>query len=83
MLDSTDRKLLAFLQTNAQATAQELGETLAMSASQASRRRQRLEASGILTGLTARLDPRKIGLTVQAFVQVEMSTHSKSAAESC
>jgi len=81
MLDSTDIRLLSFLQQNASATAQELGDALAMSASQASRRRQRLEAEGIITGLTARLDPAKLGLTVQAFVQVEMATHSRSAAE--
>ena len=81
MLDSTDIRLLSFLQQNASATAQELGDALAMSASQASRRRQRLEAEGIITGLTARLDPAKLGLTVQAFVQVEMATHSRSASE--
>jgi DNA-binding Lrp family transcriptional regulator len=81
MLDSTDVRLLSYLQQNANATAQELGDALAMSASQASRRRQRLEADGIITGLTARLDPAKLGLTVQAFVQVEMATHSRSAAQ--
>ncbi len=80
MLDSTDKKLLAYLQRNAQATAQELGDTLAMSPSQASRRRQRLEADGMITAITARLDPAKLGLTVQAFIQVEMAIHSKSAA---
>ncbi|HIP22059.1 MAG TPA: Lrp/AsnC family transcriptional regulator, partial [Rhodobacteraceae bacterium] len=43
MLDTTDAKLLKSLQENAQLTAQELGEILHLSASQASRRRQRLE----------------------------------------
>ncbi len=76
MLDSTDIRLLAALQTNAQVTAQELGETLNLSASQAGRRRQRLEAEGYITGYTAQLNPRLLGLSVQAFVQVSMSGHS-------
>ena len=34
----------------------------------------------MITAITARLDPAKLGLTVQAFIQVEMAIHSKSAA---
>ena len=48
MLDETDCRLLAALQRDGQATAQELGAALNLSASQAGRRRQRLEAEGRL-----------------------------------
>ena len=75
MLDETDTRLLAALQTDAHLTAQELGEMLNLSPSQAGRRRQRLEAEGFITGYAARLDAQKIGLSVQAFVQVQLSTH--------
>ena len=44
MLNSTDTRLLAALQKDAHLTAQELGEMLNLSASQAGRRRQRLES---------------------------------------
>ena len=76
MLDSTDLKLLAALQQDAQATAQELSDILHLSASQISRRKARLEADGYVTGYVARLNADKLGLAVQAFVQVSMSGHT-------
>jgi DNA-binding Lrp family transcriptional regulator len=75
MLDDIDTRLLAALQKDAHLTAQELGEHLNLSASQAGRRRQRLEENGIIQGYTARLDPVKLGLNVQGFVQVHLGTH--------
>lgn len=81
-LDETDCRLLAALQQDAHLTAQELGERLNLSASQAGRRRQRLEAEGYITGYAAKLDAGKLGLDVQAFVQVQMATHAPEAAKS-
>lgn len=75
MLDSTDLRLLSALQDDAHLTAQELSDTLHLSASQVGRRRQRLEAEGYIEGYTARLDPVRLGLNVQGFVQVHLSTH--------
>ncbi|MEL7090367.1 MAG: Lrp/AsnC family transcriptional regulator [Pseudomonadota bacterium] len=82
MLDPTDTRLLAALQSDAQATSQELGDRLGLSASQISRRRQRLETDGYITGYRARLDAGKLGLTVQAFVQVHLGTHGRETAAS-
>lgn len=75
MLDSIDTRLLAALQKNAHLTAQQLGEMLNLSPSQAGRRRQRLEGDGYIQGYAARLDPVRLGLTVQGFVQVQLVTH--------
>lgn len=80
MLDETDKTLLALIQQNATLTAQELGLRLNLSPSQAGRRRQRLEAEGYVKGYTARLDPRRLGLSVQAFVQVQLATHGPETA---
>lgn len=74
-LDETDKRLLASLQSNAHLTAQELGETLNLSPSQAGRRRQRLESEGYIQNYTAQLDPQKLELMVQGFVQVHLGTH--------
>lgn len=82
MLDSTDMRLLAALQVDAQASAHELGEKLGLSASQIGRRRQRLESEGYITGYRARLDASRLGLTVQAFVQVHLGTHGRENAAS-
>ncbi|KZY45289.1 AsnC family transcriptional regulator [Roseovarius sp. HI0049] len=75
MLDETDIRLLSALQKNAQLTAQDLGAELGLSPSQAGRRRQRLETSGLIRGYSAKLDPVQLGLAIQAFVQVELSSH--------
>ncbi len=80
MIDDLDARLLAVLQRNAQATAQELGDALRLSPSQAGRRRLRLEAAGTIRGYTARIDPAALGLTVQAFIQVQMATQAPDAA---
>jgi len=82
MLDQTDTKLLSALQKNAQLTAQELGELLNLSPSQAGRRRQRLEAEGYIRNYAAQLDPERLGLFVQGFVQVQLSTHDPDQAKS-
>ena len=46
------------------------------------RRRQRLESEGYIVGYSARLDPSRVGLTVQAFVQVQMVNHAADTAKS-
>ena len=74
-LDETDGRLLAALQKNAHLTAQELGERLHLSPSQAGRRRQRLETEGYIQGYTAKLNPERLGLSVQGFIQVHLGTH--------
>ncbi len=79
-LDSTDSRLLAALQKDALLTSQQLGEILNLSPSQAARRRQRLEARGYIRRCRAVLDPARIGLAVQAFIQVQMAQHSNEAA---
>jgi DNA-binding Lrp family transcriptional regulator len=75
-LSETDKSLLTALQADARLTTQELGDKLNLSPSQVGRRRQRLEELGLIEGYRARLSPARLGLTVQAFVQVQMATHA-------
>ena len=77
MLDPLTKTFSA-LQNDAQLTAQQLGEMLNLSTSQAGRRRQRLEAEGYILGYAARLDPTKLGFMFKAFVQVHLGTHGTS-----
>lgn len=74
-LDPNDIALLAHLQKHGTATAQDLGAALNLSASQAGRRRQRLEEAGVIQSYRARLDPARLGLHVQAFIQVQLARH--------
>ncbi|RKE95820.1 AsnC family transcriptional regulator [Sulfitobacter guttiformis] len=75
MLDEIDKRLLNALQQDAHLTAHQLAETLNLSPSQIGRRRQKLEADGVIRSYTAQLDPRRLGLSVQGFVQVHLGTH--------
>ncbi len=82
MPDETDSRLLRAVQRNAHLTTQDLGEMLALSPSQAGRRRQFLENGGYITGYRASVDPEKLGLTVEAFIQVSMDGHTRANAQS-
>ncbi|MBO9421806.1 Lrp/AsnC family transcriptional regulator [Labrenzia sp. R4_2] len=79
-LDSFDVKLLAALQENSAATNAEIGETIGLSASQVSRRRQKLEDNGIIRRYRAALDPEALGFAVTAFVGVTLGAHSRENA---
>ena len=82
MIDQTDSRLMKALQENAHLTSFELGAILHLSASQAGRRRQRLEAGGYIKDYRAKLNPRKLGLLVEAFIQITTATHDpKTASE--
>ncbi len=82
MLDATDTKLLRLLQRDASLTAQQLGDALHLSASQAGRRRAQLEQAGYITAIVARLDAARLGLGVQAFIQVQLASHQPESARS-
>lgn len=75
-LDSIDIRLLELLQRDAQTTAQTLSEVLHLSPSQVGRRRQRLEMEGYITGTTCKASAQRLGLAVQAFVQIQTVAHA-------
>lgn len=79
-LDPTDIRLLALLQTRGDMTATELGDRLNLSSSQVGRRKLRLEQERVITHYAARLDPGRLGLDVQAFVQVQLIRHGAETA---
>jgi Lrp/AsnC family leucine-responsive transcriptional regulator len=58
-----------------------LGATVHLSASQISRRLQRLAEAGIIAGHAALLDPAAIGLGVTAFAHVILERHGKSQSD--
>jgi DNA-binding Lrp family transcriptional regulator len=79
-IDRIDAALLALLQRDGRLTAQELAVHVYLSPSQCARRRQRLEAEGVIRGYRAEVDPAKAGLGVEAFVQVVMTAHRPETA---
>ena len=80
-LDQFDLKLLAALEAEGRLTNSELAEKVGLSPSQCSRRRIRLEETGVIEGYTARLNARRLGIGLLALIQVSMSPHSKENAK--
>ncbi|MDB5523075.1 MAG: transcriptional regulator [Rhizobium sp.] len=80
-LDGYDLKILGELQSDGRLTNIELSERIALSASQCSRRRTRLEADGIIRGYQANLDREKLGLDLLVVISVTLSTHNRDNAQ--
>ena len=80
-LDRYDLALLDALQRNGNATNAILGEMVLLSASQISRRLQRLADTGLIAGYAALLDQAVIGLGVTAFANVVLEQHGKAQSE--
>jgi Lrp/AsnC family leucine-responsive transcriptional regulator len=70
--DELDLKILDTLQSNGRMTNQELSEQIGLSPSPCLRRVRQLEASGVITGYVALVNPESIGLPVTAFVRVRL-----------
>jgi Lrp/AsnC family leucine-responsive transcriptional regulator len=71
-LDRAERDILRILQRQGRISNVELAEQVALSESPCFRRVRRLEEGGLISSYAARLDQRKLGLQVTAFVQVSL-----------
>ena len=71
-LDRTHLRILEVLQADGRLSNVELAVQIGMSESPCFRRVKQLESSGVIGGYAARLDQRKLGLPVTAFVLVSM-----------
>jgi len=79
-LDRFDLRLLQELQKDGRLTNNELGERIALSPSQCSRRRTRLESEGYIRGYQANLDRQKLGLDMLVVISVTLATHNRDNA---
>ncbi|WP_313914422.1 Lrp/AsnC family transcriptional regulator [Tahibacter sp.] len=80
-LDRIDLRILEVLQRDGRITNAELAETISLSASACLRRVQRLEQTGVISGYAARVEPRAVGLGLQAFVRVQLARHDAQSIE--
>ena len=74
-LDKPNRVILRELQRDGRISNVELAGRAGISESPCFRRVRQLESAGLITGYTARLDQRKLGLPVTAFLQVSIDKH--------
>lgn len=70
--DTRDRAILAALQKNGRLTNAELADKANLSPSACLRRTKLLEEAGVIAGYTMLLNPKAVGLSGTAFVQVTL-----------
>ena len=69
-LDEIDRNILALLQRDGRRSFTELGREVGLSTPAVKRRVDRLEASGVIRGYTAVIDPARLGFGFEAIAAI-------------
>ncbi len=78
-MDATDAKIVQALQRDGRQRLADLSAEVGLSATPLARRIARLEASGVITGYSARVDQEKLGLPLNAFIFVELEHQNRAA----
>lgn len=80
MLDDLDIKILNMLQTNGRTKRNVLAEAVSLSIPSVSERLNKLEEKGIIEGYFAKLNKKKFGFDIMAYISVimESSKHYKT-----
>ncbi len=73
-LDEIDVKILDILQHQARTRRNDLAERIGLSLPSASERMRKLEEAGYIEGYYARLDPKKLGKDITAFIMVTVDS---------
>jgi DNA-binding Lrp family transcriptional regulator len=76
-LDKTDRALLQALAKNARLTNKELAAKVGLAPSSCLQRVRRLVNQKIIRGFSANIDPRAIGIGLQAMVSLRLERHAR------
>lgn len=77
-LDDTDFALIGHLQKNARLSNKQLAARIGLSQSACHKRMRGLEDSGILRGFHVEVDPKRLGVRVQALVAVRVDQHERA-----
>ena len=75
-MDTTDRKILNLLQTDASLTVKQMADQIALSVTPCWKRIQKLEAQGFIRARVALLDPDKVNASVTVFVAIKTDQHT-------
>lgn len=73
MLDEIDWKILKELQEDAKITAVELGHRVNLSSPAVTERIHKLEDAEIITDYQAKINTKKVGLAIMAFILIDIS----------
>ena len=81
-LDRTDRRIVALLQENARRSNKELAAQVGIAPSTCSERVRRLEDDRVLRGFHADVDPRALGIGLQAMIALRLRRHAADEVDS-
>ena len=74
-LDAIDRSIIDTLRTDGRIAMIDLAERVGISRGNAYLRLDRLRKDGVITGFSATVDPRRLGLGVAAYVNLKVEQH--------
>ena len=80
-LDRIDRQIVARLQKDARTTNKELAAAVGVAPSTCLERVRRLSDDGVLRGYHANVDPRAVGVGLQAMISIRLGQHSRTRVE--
>lgn len=80
-LDRIDGEIVAALQNDSRLSNKELAARVGLAPSTCLERVRRLRASGVLRGFHADVDPKALGIGLQAFVAIRLGRHSREVYE--
>ncbi|HEY2717879.1 MAG TPA: Lrp/AsnC family transcriptional regulator [Solirubrobacterales bacterium] len=78
-LDGTDLEIIGLLERDGRLTLAEIGKRVGLSSPAVKRRLDRLEAEGVITGYTVRLDHAKLGRPIEAFTELRFAGSTRVA----
>lgn len=76
-MDALDQKILTALQKDSRISMAKLSELVGLSLSACHRRVKLLEANGIISGYTVRVDRNALNLEIQVFIEVKLTSQRK------
>ena len=75
-MDSTDKKILNLLQTDASLTVKQIAEQIPLSVTPCWKRIQKMESSGLIRARVALLDAKMVNANVTVFVAIKTQHHT-------
>lgn len=81
LLDRIDRALVAAIQEDVRRTNKELAASVGLSPSACLERVRRLRAHGVVRGAWAEIDPRALGIELEAMIAVRLRQHARAEVE--
>jgi Lrp/AsnC family leucine-responsive transcriptional regulator len=79
--DEYEIKMLEVLQRDGRMPVSELAQEIGLSTTPCARRFDGLKEAGIIKGFQARIGRRAVGLAVEVFIQVRLTSHSDGSPE--